>query len=164
MKNSISLLILAFLFLTGASYSQEWETFEATEYNVKISLPPNWKTSTGSQDGIPYLEGISADETMSLFIFVYKDASISTQELLNNAVNDLGIALEGESAQENLNGMDAWVASATGVIEGAEIDMFIAAATYDENNYVAYVFTAAANAQKNVATMNKIIDSLAPLK
>lgn len=101
---------------------------------------------------------------MSLFIFVYKDASISTKDLLNNAVNDLGIALEGESAQENLNGMDAWVASATGMIEGAEIDMFIAAATYDENNYVAYVFTSAANAENNAATMNRIIDSLAPIK
>lgn len=164
MKRSFSLLLLAFVFLTGASYSQQWETFEAPEYNIKISIPPNWKTTTGTQDGIPYLEGISADETMSLFIFVYKDASISTKDLLNNAVNDLGIALEGESAQENLNGMDAWVASATGMIEGAEIDMFIAAATYDENNYVAYVFTSAANAENNAATMNRIIDSLAPIK
>lgn len=164
MKRSFSLLLLVFLFLSGTASSQEWEIFEASEYNIKISVPPNWKTSTGTQDGIPYLEGISPDETLSLFIFVYKDAGISTQELLNNAVNDLGIALEGESAQENLNGMDAWVASAAGMIEGAEIDMFIAAATYDENNYVAYVFTSAANAENNAATMNRIIDSLAPIK
>lgn len=162
MKRSFSLLLLVFLFLSGTASSQEWEIFEASEYNIKISVPPNWKTSTGTQDGIPYLEGISPDETLSLFIFVYKDAGINTQELLNNAVNDLGIALEGESAQENLNGMDAWVASAAGSIDGTEIHMFIAAATYDENNYVAYIFTAADNSEKNAPTMNKILDSLAP--
>lgn len=163
MKRSLSLFLL-FLFLSGTVSAQQWETYEAADYNIKFSIPGNWKTSTGDQDGIPYLEGISADETMSLFIFMYKDASISTKDLLNNAVNDLGIALEGESAQENLNGMDAWVASAAGSIDGVEIHMFIAAATYDENNYVAYIFTSADNSEKNAATMNKILDSLAPLK
>jgi hypothetical protein len=42
--------------------------------------------------------------------------------------------------------------------------MFIMAATYDDDNFVAYIFTDQAAFKKNAAVMNKILDSFAPLK
>lgn len=160
MKNSISLLLLAFLFLTGASYSQEWDTYESGDYNFSISIPSDWKTSTGEEDGIPYLESISPDETLSLFIFVYKDETIGLQQLMDNAISDMGVGIVGEASPHNLNGLNALVAKAFGNINGVEIDMLVVTATFNENNYVAYTFTASDNYDKNSATMTKIINSL----
>lgn len=167
MKRSLFVLSISLLMLFIYSFNvsaQSWETFEASDFNIKISIPSNWKTSTGNEDGIPYLEATSSDQSMFLFIFVYKDITISTEELLNNAINDLGISIEGEAANENLNGMDAWVAETVGIIDDMEVGLYITAATYDENNYVAYIFTPIEFFYKNSQVMNKIIDSLSPMK
>lgn len=152
------------LLLTINISAQKWETFEAKEYNLKINVPQNWSTSTGEIDGIPYLESVSPDETVYLMIYVYQDASISTEQLLDNAVNDLGIALEGEATNRNLNGMDAWVAEAGGVINDDMVGLYVAAATYDVNNYVAYIFTGIDFFEKNYKVMNQIIESMSPIK
>jgi hypothetical protein len=37
------------------------------------------------------------------------------------------------------------------------------AATYDENNYIAYIFTPEAQFEANAEVMNEILDSFAPL-
>lgn len=163
-KFLLFLSICLIFLLSNNSLAQKWETFEAQDYNIKISIPSNWKTSAGVDGDIPYLESFDPEETVYLMIYVYKDASISTEELLGMAVNDLGIALRGEANNENLNGMDAWVAEAEGLINDMEVGMYITAATYDDNNYVAFIFTSIENWDKNFSVMNKIIDSLSPLK
>lgn len=160
MKRFYSLLFF-FLFLTGSAFPQEWDTYESGDYNFSISIPADWKTSTGEEDGIPYLESISPDETLSLFIFVYNDETIGLQQLMDNAISDMGVAIVGEASPQNLNGLDALVAKAFGSIDGVEIDMFVTTATFNENKYVAYTFTASDNYDKNSATMTKIINSLA---
>ncbi len=159
-----SVFITTVLFFSINLSAQSWETFEAADYNIKISIPGNWKTDTGSQGDIPYLEATSPDQSMFLYIFVYKDASISTEELLDNAIDDLGIEMEGEANNENLNGMDAWVAVTAGLIDDMEVGIYITAATYNADNYVAYIFTPIEYFDKNAVVMNKIIDSLAPIK
>lgn len=166
MKSFLRATIFVFIFIFSYTNSsaQTWESYEAADYNVKFSIPAEWKTTTGSEGEVPFLESVSKDGEIYFFIFIYKDASISTEQLLDNAVKDLGIKLTGDAAQENLNGMDAWVASAVGMMDNIEVGMFITAATYDENNYVAYIFTPSEYSEKNSEVMNKIIDSIEPMK
>jgi len=166
MKSVLRVPLFLFVLILShtSAIAQTWESYEAADYNVKFSVPADWKTTTGMEGEVPYLESESKDGEIYFFIFIYKDASISTEQLLDNAVKDLGIKLTGDAAQENLNGMDAWVASATGMMENMEVGMFIMAATYDENNYVAYIFTPAELSDKNSEIMNKIIDSVEPMR
>lgn len=144
--------------------AQQWQTFEAKAFNAQFDLPGHWKTSTGDRKGVPYLESESSDGSLYLFVYVYSDSSISTEDLLDQAVEDLDLDLKGEAKREEINGMDAWVAEATGRMDGIDVGMFIMAATNGDHNYVAYVFTEASRFRRNSDVMNRILDSFRPLR
>jgi hypothetical protein len=71
--------------------------------------------------------------------------------------------LKGEYAEEEINGLHAYVAEATGKIRGHNVGMFIMGATYGANNYVAYIFTDEDKFDKNAKIMNKTLDSFRPI-
>ncbi len=160
------LLCLAVLAAVAApAFAQQWETFSSEAYNVKFSVPGKWKTeTTTNKAGVPVLEAESPDGSLYLMVYAYKDSSLSTEDLLDKAVDDLGVKLTGEAKEEDINGLNAWVAEATGRIDGHPVGLFIMAATYDDDNIVAYVFTDQKAFTKNAPVMNRILDSFAPLK
>lgn len=167
MKRSLilsSLAILGLLALAPAAWAQQWEAYEATGYNIQFDVPASWSTTTGEHDGVPILTSESTEGTMVLVVYLYKDSSISTEELMDNAVADLGVTLKGQAKEEEINGLHAWVAEATGTIDGAQVGMFIMGATYDDDNYVAYVFTEESKFTQNADTMNRILDSFRPIR
>lgn len=145
--------------------AQQWEWFSSEKHNIKFSVPGKWKTSSGTNaNGVPFLESESSDGSLYLMVYAYKDSSLSTEDLLDKAVDDLGVKLTGEANEEEINGLHAWVGEATGRIEGQPVGLFIMAATLDEDNYVAYVFTEQSKFDKNAPVMNKILDSFTPLR
>jgi hypothetical protein len=167
MKRALSLSCLALaglLALAPVASAQQWETYQGSAYNIQFDVPATWATTTGDHDGVPVLTSTSAEGTMALVVYVYKDSSVSTEELMDGAVDDLDLTLSGQATEEDINGLHAWVAEATGVIEGDEVGMFIMGATYDEDNYVAYVFTEAAKFRQNADVMNRILNSFRPIR
>lgn len=161
---TLSVCVLLLFVMSNLTLGQEWETYESKEYNIQFDVPAKWKTTHGIKKDIPYLESESPDGSVVLFVYVYEDSEISTEELFDKAVDDLDLDLEGEAEEEEINGLHAWVGEATGKIEGEKVGMFIMAATYDEFNYVAYIFTEEAKFEKNAKVMNKILDSFEPIE
>jgi predicted Zn-dependent protease len=163
-KVNMKKFFLIFLLIATVAFAQSWEKYTSEEFNIQFEVPGTWQTTTDVESDIPFLEAVSPDETMVLMVYAYKNADISTKDLLSQAVNDLDMALTGEMNEEDINGLNAWVAEATGMINELKVGMFIMAATYDENNYVAYVFTEEKDFTKNSGVMNKILDSFKPLR
>lgn len=149
--------------LVAPSQSAQWEAFENRELNIGFQLPPGWTTSTEMRDGVPMLLSVSPDESMSLLVYAYSDTTLGTEELLQQAIDDLDGQIEGEKTEENLNGLHAWVATAAGTLDGAPIGLVIMAATSDAHNYVAYVFTDLDAFERNAEIMGTIIGTFAPL-
>ncbi len=159
----VCLLVLAFA--ASPALAQQWESYSSEKHNIKFSVPGKWKTTSGTNpNGVPFLESESPDGSLYLMVYAYTDSSLSTEDLLDKAVDDLGLKLTGEANEEEINGLHAWVAEATGRIDGQPVGLFIMAATYDEHNYVAYVFTEQSKFDKNADVMNKILDSFAPIR
>ena len=150
----------------GTGFAQgSWETFENKDFNIRFQVPGKWKTHTDTNKaGVPFLEAESPDGSLYLFVYAYKDASLSTDDLLDKAIADLGMKLKGDAQDEDINELQALVAEATGSIDGRPVGMFIMAATFEDDNYVAYVFTELAKFDKNTGVMNQILDSFAPIK
>lgn len=144
--------------------AQAWETYENKDFAIQFQVPGKWKVETSTKNDVPMLEAESPDGSMYLFVYSYEDSSISTEELLDKAVDDLDFTVKGEAKQEDINGLDAWVAEATGRMDGLPVGLFIMAATYDDNNYVAYIFTEQKAFDRNAKVMNRILDSFKPFE
>lgn len=166
MKKPFGALLLGVLaaVLPSAAQAQAMDRYESREFNISFDVPASWHTEASEDSEVPSLVSVSPDESVVLVVLSYQDAEIGTEELLDEAVEFLEIELEGEAREENINGLHAWVAAAGGSVEGEEVAMFIMAATYDENNYVAYIFTDVESIDQNADVMNAILDSFAPLR
>lgn len=140
-----------------------WDTYSSAEFNVQFDVPAGWKVEHLRDSDVPGLIAYSEDRGITLVVLAYKDRSIGTEALLDEAVDLLDMDLAGEAAQEELNGFDAWIAEAEGFIDDVEVGLFILAATYDDNNYVAYIFTPIDGFDENAEVMNDILDSFSPL-
>lgn len=163
-QNLILTALLFFVFgWCAVSIAQEMDTYESKDFNIKFKVPAQWHTLVKSDKDVPYLESISPDEATYLFVYSYKDSKISTEELLDQQVTMLEMSLKGTKQEEEINGLHAWVAEATGKIQRMDVGMFIMAATYNENNYVAYIFTDESKFDVNSKMMNAILDSFEPL-
>lgn len=165
MKKSVwvsAVCLLFTLFLAQSAFTQ-WQTFESEEHNVQFQIPAGWTTESSEMNGIPELVAESAEGTMAMYVFSYKDATISTDELFDQTVADLDFESKGDSWEENINGFMCVVGEGSGKIEGEKVGMFIMAATYNEDNHVAYIFTEYSKFDKNAEVMNQILDSFAPL-
>lgn len=159
----LKLLLSLIIFISIKALPQEWDTFESKDFNIKFDVPADWTSAAYTESDIPYLESFSPDESMSLIVYAYKSMDISAVDLLRQAADDLGIALVGEANEKDINGLNAWITEATGILYEVNAGLFIMAATYEDNNYVAYVFSEESRFEKNADTMNKIINSFAPL-
>ena len=148
----------------AASQGSSWERYENAAMNISFQVPGGWSTTAGSEDGVPMLTSLSPDESISLVVVAYKDEAIGTEELLDRAIEELDAELEGEAEELDINGLHAWMATGVGVIDGGDVGLVIMAATYDENNYVAYVFSDIDVFERNAELMGTIIGTFAPLR
>lgn len=167
MRNVVRALVclVAVSVIASPALAQQWEWYSSDTYNIKFSVPGKWKTTAATNtNGVPYLESESPDGTLYLMVYAYTDSSLSTEDLLDKAVDDLDVKLTGEANEEEINGLHAWVAEATGRIDGQPVGLFIMAATYEDYNYVAYVFTEQKLFDKNADVMNRILDSFTPIR
>lgn len=166
MKKLFGALLLGVLAaaLPSAAQAQAMDRYESHEFNIQFDVPASWHTEVSEDSEIPTLVSVSPEGSVVLVVLSYEGAEIGTEELLDEAVESLEIELEGEAREEDINGLHAWVAEATGNMEGDDVGMFIMAATYDENNYVAYVFSELDEFDRNAAVMNAILNSFAPLR
>lgn len=158
--------LVALLAIGAASdvRAQEWDTYTSEAFNIAFSIPAGWQTETQADEDVPSLVSQSPDGNIVLVVLAYEDEEIGTEALLDNAVDMLDIELEGEAEEQDLNGLHAWVAVAAGDVEGTDAGIVIMAATYEANNYIAYIFTPAEAFEEHVEIMGAIIDSFAPIE
>jgi len=94
--------ICAFLIVSSQSAAlSQWETYSSEENNISFQIPSGWKTVSGDLDGVPELVAESAEGTMAMYVYSYKDVTISTQELFDQTVDDLDFKSKGDSWEEN---------------------------------------------------------------
>jgi hypothetical protein len=65
---AISAVMLLLCVVVSFSLAQTMEAYEATEFNIQFDVPGKWKTTTGVENDIPYLESVSPDESMYLLV------------------------------------------------------------------------------------------------
>ncbi len=101
---------------------------------------------------------------MYVVVYSFQDASMSNDDVLDQALGELAVDLDDDPEEEEIHGLDALVGETTDTVNGREVGMFILAASYGDTRYVAYVMTDAARFDANAKVMNRILDSLTPIK
>lgn len=162
-KKSITILLALFIISGNYCFAQEMDTYEAKTFNLKFDIPQGWETKIDQDEDVPSLEADSPDGSISLMVLVYKDDSIMPEDLFNTTAEQLDIDIDGEYHQEETNDMLAFIGQGSATISDEQVGIVLMTATYEENNYVIYIFTDYSSFNSNVEIMNKILDSFAPL-
>ncbi|MBN2412690.1 hypothetical protein JXQ31_13455 [candidate division KSB1 bacterium] len=158
------IIIMVFL-LTGMVFSAvNWKTFQAKNFNIQFKVPEDWTTETDHDEDVPSLLSTSPDEDMALMVYAYKDSTLSTEELFDQAVENLNMELDGDAEETEINGMQAWLGGGAGKIDDQVVGIVIMAATYNENNYIVYIFTETDVFEDNTDLMEEIINSFSPIE
>jgi len=141
----------------------QWRMVESKEVNLRLRLPAQWQTKAVTRDGRPCLEALSPRSTIYVDACSFRDGDLTLDDLLDRTLDDLGVDLDDDPSEEHLNGLDALVGEATTDFYGRQLGMFIVVASYGDIRYAIYVMTKADLFDANARTMNRIVDSLAPL-
>jgi hypothetical protein len=141
----------------------EWREVESKEVSLRLRLPAAWQTKPATTKGRSCLDAISPTSTIYLRACSFRNADLTIDDLLDQTLDDLGVDLDDDAQDERINGLDALVGEATATFEGRDLGMFIVVAAYGDTRYVVHVMTKADLFDANARTMNRIVDSLAPI-
>ncbi len=141
----------------------QWRQVESKEVNLRLRLPAQWQTKTATRNGRPCLEAVSPRSTIYLQACSFRGGDLTLDDLLDQTLDDLGVDLDDDPDEERINGLEALVGETTATFDGRDLGMFIVAAAYGDTRYVVYVMTKAELFDANARTMNRIVDSLAPI-
>jgi hypothetical protein len=142
---------------------QQWARVESKAANIRFTIPSGWQSKTGVKQDRPFVEAVSPDASIYVVVYSFQDASMSNDDVLDQALDELGVDLDDDPEEETIHGLDALVGETTDTVNGREVGLFILAASYGDTRYVAYVMSDAARFDDNAKTMNRILDSFAPL-
>jgi hypothetical protein len=141
----------------------QWREVQSKEVNLRLRLPAQWETKPGTSNGRPCLDAISPSSTIYLHACSFRNGDLTLDDLLDQTLDDLGVDLDDDPGEERINGLDALVGEATTDFYGRDLGMFIVVAAHGDTRYVIYVMTKADLFDANARTMNRLVDSLAPL-
>jgi len=130
---------------------------------LRLRLPAQWQTKPATSNGRPCLDAVSPKSTIYLRACSLRNGALTLDDLLDQTLNELGVDLDDDPGEERINGLDALVGETTATFGGRSLGMFIVAAAYGDSRYVVYVMTKADLFDANARTMNRIVDSLAPI-
>lgn len=142
---------------------EAWRVVESKDVHLRFRLPANWQTKAAAKNGRSCIEAVSAKSTIYLHACSFRNGEISLDDVLDRTLDELGAQLDEDADEEQINGMDALVGETTDTFNGRDLGMFVVAAGYGELRYVVYVMTRASLFDANAPTMNRIVDSLAPI-
>ncbi len=143
--------------------SGQWRAVESKEVGLRFRLPGNWQAKPATKNGRPCVEAVSAKSTIYLHACSFRNGELSLDDVLERTLDELGVELDDDPDEEQINGMDALVGETTDTFNGRDVGMFVVIAAYGETRYVVYVMTRANLFDANARTMNRIVDSLAPV-
>ncbi len=170
----ICILLLSLPLIVNAQVNPdelEWDVYGSEYYGIQFEIPTDdWIVESDDDDeDMSILSANDVDETIFLIVKVFEMEDIDTKELFDIAVEDLGVELENDSWEEDLNGLDAWIGLGIGVIEAEsddeeDLDIFvwILSASQDDKRYVAYLFCALEDAEYYEDLMIYIMASFMP--
>ncbi len=141
----------------------QWRVVESKDVRLRFRLPASWQTKAATRNGRPCVEAISPKSTVYLHACSFRNGELSLDDVLDRTLDDLGVELDDDPDEEQINGLDALVAETTDTFNGRDVGMFVVVAGYGEMRYVVYLMTKANLFDANARTMNRIVDSLAPL-
>ncbi len=141
----------------------QWRTVDSKEVHLRLRLPAEWQTKPGTAKGRACLDAISPKSTIYVHACSFRNAELALDDLLDQTLDALDVDLDDDPDEERINGLEALVGETTATIEGRDLGMFIIVAAYGDTRYVVYVMTKADLFDANARTMNRIVDSLAPL-
>ncbi len=163
MKTRITILGVILLSASLLFGAFNWVTYTADEFNIQFDIPSNWEVEIDNDEDVPSLMASDPDGEIVFMTMAYKDVNITTEGLFDQAVESLDIAIDGEAEEGEHNGMDIWYGYGTSVIEHTRVAIIILAATYDENNYITYLFTELNKFDDNEEIMSRIFESYSPI-
>jgi hypothetical protein len=165
--STVLFLVLSVPVATGQRPPQpsapQWSTVDSKEVSLRFRLPAGWQTKTAMKNGRPCIDAVSPKSTVYFHACSFQSASLTLDDLLDQTLDELAVDLDDDPDEENLNGLDALVGETTDTFEGRDIGMFIVVAARGDTRYVIHVMTKADLFDANARTMNRIVDSLAPL-
>jgi hypothetical protein len=147
----------------GQRSGTQWHDVQSKEVNLRLRLPVQWQTKPVTANGRSCLDAISPNSTIYLHACSFRNGDLTLDDLLDRTLDDLGIDLDDDPGEERINGLDALVGEATTDFYGRDLGMFVIVAAHGDTRYVICVMTQADLFDANARTMNRIVDSLAPL-
>jgi hypothetical protein len=142
----------------------QWHQVDSKEVSLRVRLPVQWRTKpAAARNGRSCLEAISPKSTIYLHACSFRNGDLTLDDLLDRTLDELGVDLDDDPDEESINGLDALVGETTATFDGRDLGMFIVVAAYGDTRYVISVMTKANLFDANARTMNRIVDSLAPI-
>ncbi len=142
----------------------QWREVQAKEVKLAVRLPVQWQTKAASRNGQACLEAISPKSSIYLQACSFRNGELTLDDLLDRTLDQLDVDLDDDPEEERINGLDALVGETTATFNGRDLGLFIVAAAYGDTRYVITVMTKARLFDANARTMNRIVDSLAPIE
>jgi hypothetical protein len=137
--------------------AQSWVTYDSEKFDIQFAVPDYWSTDV---DGDLL---VSEGDGVVFVLTAVKEGSISTEELFFIQVDNLDMDSEIEYEEvEMRGGMLGIIGSGAGTIEGQVVGVILLAATFDENNYLAYIFATPESFEAQEGVMVDVLTSLAP--
>jgi hypothetical protein len=147
--------------------AQTMGSYKSKEYNIRFDIPTTWSVSTGTQqDGTPYLEATSADNTINMAVYVYDRKRITTRELMDETLKNYDVQrTELQSIErEQINGLEAYTTTGMRMFKSKKATAILLTATFGENTIVVFITSDATTFESNRPLMNRILDSFQQLR
>src|SRR5512143_1508064 len=99
----------------------QWHEVESKQVNLRLRLPAQWQTKPATRNGRPCLDAISPKSTVYLHACSFRNGDLTLDDLLDQALDELGIDLDDDPGEERINGLDALVGETTATFEGRDL-------------------------------------------
>jgi hypothetical protein len=133
-----------------------WTLIQNRDFGIQFKVPSHWYAGSQAQNGSEVFVAAAPDDTLAICVAAFENPDIGDEEILSTVIDSLGFRPDGEYER-----VDDGLIYAHGWGNDGEQDVYFRAMVYayDDVNYVAYLVTPEAQADKNDGTMLQILES-----
>jgi hypothetical protein len=133
-----------------------WTVIQNQEYGVQFKVPSHWNAGTTKEGDQELFVASAPDDSMAMVVATIDDNQMTDEQVLNTFVQNLGFKVDGEYQRVD----DGLIfAHGAGTSDGQDVYFQIMVYAYEDTDYVAYLVTPAAQADKNSNTMLQILET-----
>jgi hypothetical protein len=133
-----------------------WTVIQNQEYGVQFKVPSHWNAGTSNEGGQEVFVAAAPDDSIAMVVATVDDNQMTDEQVLQTFVDNLGFKVDGEFQRVD----DGLIfAHGAGNTDGQDVYFQVMVYAYEDVDYVTYLVTPAAQAEKNSGTMMQILET-----